>query len=614
MVESNIWNMIRAYYISSPIWLVLTVVSLVYIVARSDKETRKKMLLITLFFVLVILNEFSYHVLTKIFDTASYYRFLWVIPYGMIVAYAFMRILLDMQNVVFVRKNESVNKFVRMAVGAILCIAVVGVLYFTQGNYIRNLRDSFPQNKFLVDDDVLEVKGLLDQERSIGNAEEIPTIACDKSLMLQYQTVDPGSIVSTNRVVYLQIRDYGADISELPQVFKDKYLLSTICEDNAQPDVMQVKAALIREQIDYFIVHANAGMEGYLESLDCTPVGNTTSYLVYRVNNHYYDAVSDSGEIDGIIEHIGLNVRDITISFIGNSAGDVTETADEVTDKGKPLATYLLLNDLHMLLTTDDTSEEFWQTIQERYANWALTSTGMHSADTWQNLSAILDSYHADGILMAGDMVDFASSTNYDLFQRGLSKISTPILYARADHDTSAWYNSDGTYTNDDAAEAHNRLYAGNITDDNSTGSLTPQADIMVWDKGEYYIIAWNNSTSQLTEEGLEVAKNVFATGKPILLVTHVPINSTIDDGLYNASKEFDDRNRAKLWGENCLYVPNDVTREFIDMVVEENSPVRAVLCGHLHFRYETKLNSRLTEYVFDPTFAGNMVRVTIEE
>lgn len=54
------------------------------------------------------------------------------------------------------------------------------------------------------------------------------------------------------------------------------------------------------------------------------------------------------------------------------------------------------------------------------------------------------------------------------------------------------------------------------------------------------------------------------------------------------------------------------MTQNFIDMVVAEDSPVCAVLSGHLHFAYETRLNSHLTEYVFDPTFAGNMVRISV--
>ena len=88
MQGTNIWNMITSYYISSPVWMVLTIVAIIYIAICSDKTMRKKLILCIVFSVLCVLNEVSYHILTKLFDSASYYRFLWVIPYGMVVAYA----------------------------------------------------------------------------------------------------------------------------------------------------------------------------------------------------------------------------------------------------------------------------------------------------------------------------------------------------------------------------------------------------------------------------------------------------------------------------------------------------------------------------------------------
>ena len=96
------------------------------------------------------------------------------------------------------------------------------------------------------------------------------------------------------------------------------------------------------------------------------------------------------------------------------------------------------------------------------------------------------------------------------LFQRGLDKISTPILYARADHDTTAWYNSDGSYTNDDAKSAQNELRAGNAADGDALTGMMEQNDVMVWDKGEYYIMAWNNSTGQLTDANSGSSDHAF--------------------------------------------------------------------------------------------------------
>lgn len=272
----SVWGIFTNNYITSPVWLVLTVASLIYLVVRSASEMRKKFLLIVFLSLLTIFNDFGLHFLAKMFNMSAYYRFFWLLPYGMVVAYAVMRIILDIYDM---SSDESifheVGKRNKTAVILFICISLGGILFVTQENYIRNLKNAFPTNQYQVSDDVLQVKWLLDKERAVGRAEELPVLACDLMLMMQYQTIDAGCIIVTNRDLYLDFKT----------AYPDKWLLSTICEDNAQPDVMQAKAALIREEVDYIIVHAGAGMEGYMESLDCSLVGQTTSYLLYRVND-----------------------------------------------------------------------------------------------------------------------------------------------------------------------------------------------------------------------------------------------------------------------------------------------------------------------------------------
>ena len=55
------------------------------------------------------------------------------------------------------------------------------------------------------------------------------------------------------------------------------------------------------------------------------------------------------------------------------------------------------------------------------------------------------------------------------------------------------------------------------------------------------------------------------------------------------------------------MYVPNATTAEFMELILAEDSPVKAVLAGHLHFKYTIKLNENITEYVLDKAFSGNI-------
>ena len=526
MQELGIWNVITTYYITSPVWLVLSIVAILYIVICSNKCARKKLLLCVLFSILCIVNELSYRVLTRIFDQASYYRFLWVIPYGMIVAYALMRYILNLVRSERTRRVQSL--------GIIFVIGLVFTLYVTQGNYIDRLKNDFPANKYLVTDDILQMKTILDQERKMQVCDAEPTIACPKDVMLQYQTVDAGCTVVTSRLIYLQVREYGADIAGLSQTLKDGYLLSTICEDNAQPDVMETKAAILRQKVDYLVVHTNADMEEYMESIDCTLVGTTQSYAIYRYKYPWYSRVTDKTTVASMKEEMGIHEDEISL------------------DLGlKKEYTILAINDMHVEAMDATVEENYKQTVVDRFNGMFVSNTGIPSMDMWNGISSIIDSYNADGIVCIGDMIDYNSETNAELLRMGYEKIKTPYTYLRADHDLGEWY-TDGKVSPETAVEV--------------SKGIAPWAEVYVIDYDEFYMVGWNNSTSQLSDEGLKQMKEIFAKaqkeGKSILLSTHVPINSTVDDGLERTSREVDDKGRAKLWGENCLYTPNSTTQE----------------------------------------------------
>lgn len=577
MQGTNIWNMITSYYISSPVWMVLTIVAIIYIAICSDKTMRKKLILCIAFSVLCVLNEVSYHILTKLFDSASYYRFLWVIPYGMVVAYALTHCVLSIVN----GKNTRQAKLLSI----LLIGLIVSVLYVTQGNYIVRLKSDFPQNKYLVSDDILEMKAVLNQERATGNCEEEPTIACPRNVMMEYQTVDAGCIISTSRVIYLNIREYGVDVSEFSQVFKDGYLLSTICEDNAQPDVLKAKAAIVRQQIDYMVVNANAGMEEYMESLDFTLAGVTQSYLVYRYNFPWWRKAESQDEIESIKEAISISEDDI-----------IVDIGLEKTYK------LIAVNDVHIEAMDDTVNEPYKQTVYDRFYGMFINPFGIRSMDMWNGISSILDSYDANGIVFIGDMIDYNSQTTADLLKAGLNNIDTPYTYVRSDHDLGVWY-TDGEVLPETAVEI--------------SSQVAEWQDVFVNDYGEFYLVGWNNSTSQLSESGLEQMKEIFCSAskenKKIVLALHVPINSVVDDGLEEAARAYDGEGRAKLWGSNCLYQPNETTQEFLAMVMADDSPVAAVFAAHLHFKYTTTLNGEIPEYVLAPSYAGSIGVIEIK-
>lgn len=257
----------------------------------------------------------------------------------------------------------------------------------------------------------------------------------------------------------------------------------------------------------------------------------------------------------------------------------------------------LFISDMHIIALDDSVVSESYGIAEERYHKMFRTETDMSSADNWTILSSALDAYRADGIIFGGDMIDFVSQSNVDILKKGFLNIDTPYMYLRADHDFGTWY-SGFMMDHGDALALHEQI--------------SEYKDVYIMEYEEFYILGWNNSTSDMTGEGLRRAEEIWDDGKPIILATHVPLDSVIDNGLKEESARMDPHGRSKLWGHGSLYHPNETTTTFLNMVYDSQSPVKAVLSGHLHFKYTVPLTNQITGYVFAPAFSGNIARIRI--
>ncbi len=258
----------------------------------------------------------------------------------------------------------------------------------------------------------------------------------------------------------------------------------------------------------------------------------------------------------------------------------------------------LFVNDMHILTVDESVVADQVPVAQQRYDNMFRSATGTYSPDTWLHMASVIADWEADGVIFGGDMMDFISEGNIKLFQKGLEKIKTPYMYLRADHDQGTWY-SGYQLTDQDAVDMQKEI--------------CEYQDMFVQDFGEFYVLGWNNSTSQLSEAGLQLAESIWDDGKPIILATHVPLNSLVDTSLAEAAAAFDHKGRKKLWGLDCLYYPNGTTVGFMNMVFDKESPVKAVLSGHLHFKHMVPLSEETMQYVFAPSFEGNMAHIIVE-
>lgn len=85
-----------------------------------------------------------------------------------------------------------------------------------------------------------------------------------------------------------------------------------------------------------------------------------------------------------------------------------------------------------------------------------------------------------------------------------------------------------------------------------------------------------------------------------MIVMLHVPLQT---DTLME--KSIKGWGTALMIGEDAIK-PDEATQKFLDMILNENSPVCAVLAGHVHLEDTSPLNDRITQYVVEMSSKGN--------
>ena len=109
----------------------------------------------------------------------------------------------------------------------------------------------------------------------------------------------------------------------------------------------------------------------------------------------------------------------------------------------------------------------------------------------------------------------------------------------------------------------------------------------------------------RFTQEHIDAFARVKALGKPVVLAMHIPITAP---KLSEASK--------KVWGNRDICIggdtgKNELSSTFTDLILAADSPVVAILCGHVHFAHVENLTNAdgtktIPQYVTDVAAYGN--------
>lgn len=259
----------------------------------------------------------------------------------------------------------------------------------------------------------------------------------------------------------------------------------------------------------------------------------------------------------------------------------------------------LFFTDTHVIIpeTSEEVSQEIRDYSSQRLSEFAGESE-FSSSDLFSALLSYTNETKPDALLLGGDIIDSPSPANIDFLGNSLQNLETPYIYTPGNHDwTYPW-----EYMTETAANNYLPPLSPYMGENPSIHTL---------ELDDFIIVAVDNSSNQINPNALETYKTILAQEKPVLLLVHVPFYtpSLLEEA-------------SVLWQQSVVLgggvhggtYPNDVSAEFMGLTTAKDSPVAAVIAGHVHFPHVSNMEGEkdIPQIVGDAGFKGRATHIHI--
>lgn len=251
---------------------------------------------------------------------------------------------------------------------------------------------------------------------------------------------------------------------------------------------------------------------------------------------------------------------------------------------------FLFLTDNHIIIPDKNSDKQLLEYSNNRLSSFKDLQENDNSIEFEQWIT-YANAQSFDGLLLGGDIIDSPSSSNMDYLASSLDQLELPYVYTLGNHDwTYPW-----EYMTDKGKKDYLPLFLPYM--ENNTY-------IHEKDYEDFTIVAVDNSNNQIDPSALEEYKKILEKNKPVILMLHVPLYT---ESVLDKSKN--------VWGSGLVLgggihggiYPNDASAEFIQLTTAENSPVIAVLAGHVHFADKNNIigEQNIPQIIGDAGFKG---------
>lgn len=278
--------------------------------------------------------------------------------------------------------------------------------------------------------------------------------------------------------------------------------------------------------------------------------------------------------------------------FLQSEAGVVLETKTIASSRVQHEYQFMFIADSHIVSLSDATTPEVRAAELPRQGLFT-SDAGIPSASLFSRYVDIANTNNVTALLMGGDIIDCPSDENLDVMKKGLSQLKSPYLYTVGNHDWTYLWDA-----NDDAARSKYMSRLDAFTQGKSDCHTLEYPDLT--------IVALDDSSGQFTQGAAEGLEKAIARSKPTIVMFHIPLAESKLNAL-----------STRDWGKPLTlgdggYPPNQWSQKVMDLITASNSPVIAVLDGHLHFLYSGSASSLAPQYVTDAAYKGRALMLTI--
>ena len=284
-----------------------------------------------------------------------------------------------------------------------------------------------------------------------------------------------------------------------------------------------------------------------------------------------------------------------------SSSVQVQETTLVIDGLKRPYEIFVLA-DKHISLC-DSTDATFLEKANaRRQAFWQ--ESGKNAAKTFSNLVTYANESESDLTVLAGDIIDSAMSASIDFTQKQLKRLDMPYLYILGNHDFE--------YGKEYFTKTAYREYFPRLTPLTGTNQ-----QYVVKEYDDLVVIGINDQNNQIPKSAAKAVLPFLKGKKPVVFVLHVPLKPQFD----NSQLE---RTSIDIWGASakgkCRVLmgkgacePNKTTRRFLKAVFAPDSPVAAVIAGHIHFYNQSQLDGKKQQVVCAAGYYGSAVKINMQ-